>query len=48
VTDTSIPLLQTLDAVDLLDVTDSGISDEGVEILRKALAERLMCMREGP
>jgi hypothetical protein len=45
ITDASIPVLETLETADLLDVTESGISDTGIESLRVKLAGHIVSRR---
>ena len=45
VTDASIPVLETLESVDILMVDESGISDTGMQRLREKLKDRLVSLR---
>lgn len=46
VTDASISALANIETIDLLDVTRSGISDEGIERLKKELSGTLVNSRK--
>jgi len=46
VTDCSLPQLEAIRHLDLLDVTESGISDEGIARLKKSHPRATVCERE--